>query len=140
MQFTPVAVAKTTGGNVGVSDAVKSDVDEAWEWFKANADTHLFTDEFATDAEKDSWVRQAQAHAKTLGLRLRVVRDDALKESIEAGHSKPKVRIHIETQEAFEARQEAARAQKAANDAIKAAGGEVKRGRKAASATQKNGK
>lgn len=132
MQFTPVAVAKTTGGNVGVSDQVKTDVNEAWDWFRENADTHLFTDEFATEAEKDAWVRQAQAHAKTLGLRLRVVRDDALKESIEKG-AKPKVRIHIETQEAFEARQEAVKAQKAANDAIKAAGGEVKRGRKAAS-------
>ena len=131
MKFESVAVASGSGGSgrVGVSEEVQKDVAEAWEWFQGNPGYHLFTEPFADESAQKSWVRQAQAHAATLGLRLRVVRDDAAKEEAQQT-GKPKVRFHIETQEAYEARKAERAAREAEVEALKAKGVEVKRGRK----------
>jgi hypothetical protein len=132
MTFEPVAVAAVSGkGSVGVSEDVQKEVAEAWDWFKSNPGFHLFTEAFEDEKAQGKWVRQAQAHAATLGLRLRVVRDDNQK-ALNKASGKPKVRFHIESQEAFEARQVEKAARAAEIEALKAKGVEIKRGRKPA--------
>jgi len=132
MTFTPAPVAKATGGssNVSVSDTVKQEVQEAWDWFNANPGAHLYTEPFADDTARKAWERQAKAHAATLGLRFRVVRDDAQAELNEKT-GKPVVRFHIETEEAWQARQDEKAAKAADLAARKAAGEVIKPGRKA---------
>lgn len=131
MRFDPAPVAKSGAtSNVGVTEQVKTDVQEAWDWFVANPGAHLYTEEFADEAAQKSWERQARAHAESLGFRFRVVRDDALKSQVEAT-GKPRIRFHIESQEQYDARQAEKVAREADLAKRKAAGEVIKRGRKA---------
>lgn len=130
MTFIPAPVTKHAGtANVEVSKDTQIEVKEAWDWFQANPGAHLYTEPFADDAARAKWERQAKAFAATLGLRLRIVRDDAKKAECEAS-KKPVVRFHIESEEQYAARVAAKEAHAAELAAQRAAGVEIKRGRK----------
>lgn len=101
---------------------VVEDVEDMWKVILDNPGLHIrIPFENAEDAK--AWLTNAQAFAKGQGLNLRKVRDDSLPENY--------LRIHIET--AQERAQRIARVKAKAEElaARKAAGVEVKRGRKA---------
>lgn len=120
--FALVAPVKATGPK-SIPSAVVEDVEDMWKAIQENTGYHL-TVPFENEKDAAGWLANAQAYAKGQGLRLRKVRDDSLAENY--------LRIHIETQEQYAERQAAAQARKAELEAQKAAGVEVKRGRKPA--------
>lgn len=120
--FALVAPSKVTGPRTVPAEVIE-DVDDMWKAITENPGYHI-TVPFENEKDATAWLANAQAYAKGQGLRLRKVRDDSLAENY--------VRVHIETQEEFVKRSAEAKQRKAELEALKAAGVEVKRGRKPA--------
>lgn len=63
----PLAIAKTVKEGT-YSDELKSQVAEAWEIQQQLGAGHALTAEFESQAERDEWLRKAQAYGKTQDL------------------------------------------------------------------------
>lgn len=118
--FELVAPNSVTGPR-SIPAEVVEDVEDMWKVIQENPGLHIRVP-FDNEKNAKAWLANAQAFAKGQGLNLRKVRDDSLPENY--------LRIHIETAEERAKRLAEAKAKAEALAAQKAAGVEVKRGRK----------
>lgn len=118
--FELVAPNSVAGPRTVPADVIE-DVEDMWKVIQDNPGLHIRVP-FENEKDAKAWLANAQAFAKGQGLNLRKVRDDSLPENY--------LRIHIETAQERAQRLAEAKAKAEALAAQKAAGVEVKRGRK----------
>lgn len=122
--FELVAPNSVAGPRTVPAEVVE-DVEDMWKVIQENPGLHIRIP-FDNDKDAKAWLANAQAFAKGQGLNLRKVRDDSLPENY--------LRVHIETVQERAKRLAEAKAHAEELTKQKAAGVEVKRGRKSKAA------